>query len=126
MSKKEIESTRVAGAFGHYSLAVRKGNLLFLSGQGPFDANKQLVGKDDIIAQTRKTMDNIRIVLEDAGFEMDHIVRCSVYLSDISNWAAFNEVYGTYFNAPYPARTVVACQLNGFMVEIECTAIRSE
>jgi len=123
--KQAVDSPRTAPAFGNYSTAILKDNMLFMAGQGPFDVNQQLVGKDDIEAQTRQTMQNIRDILEDNGFTMDDLVRSTVYLSDIANWSKFNEIYGQYLTAPYPARTVVACQLNGFMVEIECTAIRS-
>jgi len=55
---------------------------------------------------------------------MDDVVRSTVYLSDIGHWGLFNETYGHHFTQPFPARTVVACQLNGFLVEIECTAVR--
>ncbi|MCD9026246.1 RidA family protein [Cohnella silvisoli] len=124
MTKQAIESSHVAKPFGAYSTAVLKGDMLFLSGHGPFDENQQLIGKDDFAIQTHKTMQNIRYVLEDNGFHMDDIVRSTVYLSDISHWVTFNEIYGQYFNPPYPTRCVVECKLNGFMVEIECTAIK--
>lgn len=124
MTKQAIESPHVAKSFGYYSTAVLKNNMMFLSGHGPFDENQQLVGENDFEAQAHKTMQNIRHVLEDNAFTMDDIVRSTVYLSDISNWEAFNEIYGQYFTAPYPARCVVACHLNGFMIEIECTAIK--
>ncbi|WP_135546688.1 RidA family protein [Paenibacillus cymbidii] len=124
MTKIAIDAPYVAKAFGYYSTAVRKGNMMFLSGHGPFDENQQLVGEGDFAAQAEKTMQNIRHVLEHNDFCMDDIVRSTVYLSDIANWAAFNDIYGAYFTAPYPARCVVACQLNGFMIEIECTAIK--
>jgi len=124
MTKIAVDSPHVAKPFGYYSTAVVKNNMIFLSGQGPFDENQRLVGEGDFAAQVRKTMDNIRHILEDNGFKMDDIVRSTVYLNDISNWSTFNEIYGEYFTPPYPARCVVACQLNGFMIEIECTAIK--
>ncbi|MFK7693182.1 RidA family protein [Paenibacillus sp. HJGM_3] len=125
-SKQAVDSPHVAPVFGYYSTAVLKNNMMFLSGHGPFDENQQLVGAGDFAAQVDKTMQNIRHVLEDNGFEMDDIVRSTVYLNDIANWSVFNEIYGRYFTAPYPARCVVACELNGFDIEIECTAIRDE
>lgn len=125
MNKRALHSKSIPAGFGHYSPAILKGNMCFLAGQGPFDKDQQLVGKDEIVEQTHQTMRNIRYLLNDNGFEMDDIVRSTVFLSDIANWGKFNEIYGTYFTSPYPARTVVGCQLNGFMVEIECTAIRN-
>ncbi|GBG09235.1 MULTISPECIES: RidA family protein [Paenibacillus] len=123
MSKQMISSPRVHPVFGHYSSAVLKQNTMYLAGFGPFDVNQQLVG-ETIVEQTHQTMQNIRNLLEDNGFGMSDIVRATVYLSSISDWAAFNEVFGQYFDGDYPARTVVACELNGFLVEVECTAIK--
>src|SRR5690606_41749938 len=105
MTKRAIHSDSISPAFGHYSSAVLKHDTLYLAGQGPFDKEKKLVG-DDIVTQTHQTMKNIRSLLEDNGFQMDDIVRSTVFLADITHWAAFNEVYGQYFSAPYPARTV--------------------
>ena len=124
MTKIAVGSDKMHSPFGNYSTAILKGNMMFLSGCGPFDVDKQLVGKDDIVAQTHQTMKNLRALLEDNGFSMDDVVRSTVYLSDIELWGKFNETYGQHFQEPYPARTVVACQLNGFMVEIECTAVK--
>ena len=124
MSKKEIVTKEVHAPFGNYSAAIQKGNMLFISGFGPFDANQKLVGDGDIEAQTHLTMQNIKKTAEAAGFSMTDIVRSTVYLADIKHWAIFNEIYGQYFQPPYPARCVVECKLNGFLVEIECTAIK--
>ena len=124
MGKIEVTSERVPAPFGNYSSAVVAGNMMFLAGHGPFDVNRQLVGEGDIAAQTRKSLDNIRILLEENGFAMDDVVRATVYLQNIGDWGKFNEVFGEFFSAPYPARCVVACNLNGFLVEIECTAVR--
>jgi len=124
MSKTEIKSDRVHAPFGNYSVAVVKGNMLFISGMGPFDADQKLVGDGDIEAQTHQTMQNIRMTAEEAGFSMNDIVRSTVYLGDIAHWTVFNKIYGEYFDAPYPARCVVECKLNGFLIEIECTAIK--
>ena len=124
MSKIEIKTPDAHAPFGNYSAAVVKDNMLFLSGFGPFDAQQRLVGEGDFEAQVRQTMENIRIVTEAAGFKMDDIVRSTVYVADISQWGRFNEIYGEYFTPPYPARCVVQCQLNGFLIEIECTAVK--
>lgn len=123
MARKAAHSDRVHRPFGNYSSAILAGDTMYLAGFGPFDADQQLIG-DNIVEQTRQTMINIQFMLEDNGFHMDDVVRCTVYLSTIEHWAQFNEEYGRYFNAPYPARTVIACELNGFLVEVECTAVR--
>lgn len=123
MNKVSLQSPRVHAAFGHYSTALQMGETIYMAGHGPFDERQRLVGAD-IAAQTRQTMENIRCMLEDNGCTMDDVVRCTVYLHNIGDWAAFNEVYGAYFNPPYPVRTVIGAQLNGFLVEIEVTACR--
>lgn len=124
MEKSEVRTSRVHAPFGNYSVAVKKGNMLFVSGMGPFDADQKLVGDGDIEKQVRQTMENIRLTVEDAGFSMEDIMRSTVYLADISHWSTFNRVYGEYLQPPYPARCVVECKLNGFLIEIECTAVK--
>ncbi len=124
MAKRAVSSDKLPGVFGNYSSAVVVGDMMFLAGHGPFDVDKKLVGEGDITAQTRKTLENIRILLTENGFQMNDVVRATVYLQHIEDWGRLNAVFGEFFTAPYPARCVVACQLNGFLVEIECTAIR--
>lgn len=124
MKKRAVSSDKLPGVFGNYSSAVVVGDMMFLAGHGPFDVNQQLVGAGDIVAQTRKSLDNIRILLTENGFAMDDVVRATVYLEHIEDWGKLNAVFGEFFTAPFPARCVVACRLNGFLVEIECTAVR--
>lgn len=121
-----VSSDRVPAVFGPYSSAVVAGDLMFISGNAGYDKNQKLVGEGDVKAQTRQALENIRSILEDNGFQMDDIVRSTVYLSDIALWGDFNEAYQEFFQKPYPARTCVGCQLNGFLVEIECTAVRQK
>jgi len=122
--KRAITSTRVHEPFGPYSVAVEKNGTLYLSGQGPFDKNKQLVG-DTIETQATQTLVNVKHILEDNGYALDHVVKVTVYLQDIGTWASFNQVYEAYFaTAPLPARTVVACSLNGMLVEMDCVAVK--
>lgn len=122
--KKGVTSDRVPKVFGPYSTAVVVGDMMFISGNAGFDKEQKLVGEGDVKAQTRQALENVRMILEDNGFCMDDIVRSTVYLSDMSLWPAFNEAYEPFFRKPYPSRTCVGCQLNGFLVEIECTAVR--
>lgn len=126
-SRKAAPSPRGPAALGPYSHAVWAGRLLYLSGQTPVDpATGQLV-EGDVEAQTHRAFDNLQLVLEDAGLTMDDVVKCNVYLTDMSNFAAMNRAYQTRFAAPYPARTTVAVAglpLNA-QVEIELVARRS-
>lgn len=122
--KRGITSDRIPPVFGPYSSAVVVDDQIFISGNAGFDKDQKLVGEGDVKAQTRQALENIRMLLEDNGFCLDDIVRSTVYLSDISLWNDFNEAYAPFFREPYPARTCVGCQLNGFLVELECTAVR--
>ncbi|MCL4847006.1 MAG: RidA family protein [Acidobacteria bacterium] len=94
-------------AIGPYSQAVRAGSLVFLSGQIPLDPSTgELVG-GDIAAQTHRVMRNLDEVLRAAGLSFDHVVRCTIYLKDLSDFGVVNEVYGSYFSTPAPARTTI-------------------
>ena len=105
--KEAVSSPGAPAAIGPYSPAVRSGDLLFISGQVPFDpATGQLV-QGDIAAQTRRVLDNIGALLTAAGLSYAHIVRTTVFLADMNDFAAMNEAYGTYFAQPYPARSTV-------------------
>lgn len=116
--KKAVNSEKVHDPFGPYSVAIEKNGTLYLSGQGPFDQNKQLIG-EEIEEQTRQTLNNVKNILDDNGYGMEDVLKVTVYLADISLWDRFNQVYASYFPLPQPARTVVACQLNGMLVEID-------
>jgi 2-iminobutanoate/2-iminopropanoate deaminase len=107
---------------GAYSPAVRAGNLVFVSGQVPRDPRTGRIGEGDFAAQTRRTLDNLRVVLEGAGATLDDVTAVTVYLADIGHWEAFNAIYRETFRAPYPTRTVVGAQLRGFLVEVSAIA----
>ena len=124
--KRGISSEKIPAVFGPYSSAVVVGNQIYISGNAGYDKDQKLVGEGDVKKQTWQALQNIKMLLEDNGFQMDDIVRSTVFLSDISLWSDFNEVYAQFFQKPYPARTCVGCQLNGFLVEIECTAVHEE
>jgi reactive intermediate/imine deaminase len=122
--KQAISTKDAPGAIGPYSQAVRSGDLLFLSGQIPLDpATGQLV-TGDIAAQTRRVMDNLRAVLAAAGCTFADVVRTTIYLVDLGHFATVNEAYGSYFEAPYPARATVqvAALPKGAQVEIDVIA----
>jgi 2-iminobutanoate/2-iminopropanoate deaminase len=105
--KVSVSSAEAPKAIGPYSQAVRAGQLLFVSGQVPLDpATGQLVD-GDIAAQTRRVFDNLAAVLKAGGRSFADVVRTTVFLADMNDFATVNEVYGTYFSEPYPARATV-------------------
>lgn len=122
--RQAVASESAPKAIGPYSQAIRAGSLLFVSGQIPLDpATGALVG-GDIRAQTHRVFANLQAILEAAGTTFDHVVRTTVYLADMNDFASVNEVYGTYFSSPAPARaTVQAARLpKDARVEIDLIA----
>lgn len=113
---------------GPYSpvLEVKGTNLVFLSGQASLDMDGNTVG-DTIEEQTKITIDHCIKQLKEANCTLNNVVEVTVYLSDLSEWDRFNEIYKTYFVAPYPARTAVGVSLlNNFKVEITMRAIKND
>ena len=122
--KEIIRPARAAAPVGPYNHAVRTGSLLFCSGQIPLDpATGQLV-PGDIRAQTERVLENIRVILEDQKLSFAQVVKCTVFMTDLSAFAAMNEVYGRYFSGDFPARSTVqvAALPRGAAVEIEVIA----
>ncbi len=108
MPEKEIVfSPKAPKPIGPYSQAVKVGPFLFGSGQIPIDPTTGEVVKGDIKEQTRRVMENIKAVLEDAGYSLEDVVSVFVFLSNLEDFKDFNEVYGTYFREKPPARTTV-------------------
>jgi len=106
--RREAVSTESAPkAIGPYSQAVRAGGLLFVSGQVPLDPATGQIVSGDIAAQTHQVFRNIGEILAAGGASFDHVVRTTVFLADMNDFAAMNDVYGTYFAAPAPARATV-------------------
>ena len=112
-------------AIGPYSQAIRSGNLLFASGQIPIDPATGNVAAGDISVQTRQVFTNIAGVLKAAGATFDNVVKTTVFLQDMNDFAAMNAVYGEFFSAPAPARsTVQVARLpRDAKVEIEIVAV---
>jgi 2-iminobutanoate/2-iminopropanoate deaminase len=109
---------------GAYSPAVRVGDLIFVSGQVPRDVRTGELLGNDIRAQSRGVLANMRRVLEAAGASLDDVVSVTVYLADPEDWGAFNDVYRETFTPPYPARAVVGAGLRGILVEVSAVAAR--
>jgi 2-iminobutanoate/2-iminopropanoate deaminase len=120
-----VSSPDAPKAIGPYSQAVRAGQLLFLSGQVPLDPASGLIVSGDITAQTRRTLDNIRAVLTAAGLSLANVVRTTIFLADMNDFAAVNEVYGQYFSQPFPARVTVQVARLPKDARVEIDAIAS-
>jgi 2-iminobutanoate/2-iminopropanoate deaminase len=105
--KHAISSPDAPKAIGPYSQAVRAGQLLFLSGQVPLDPATGQMVTGDIAAETRRVFENLAAVLKAGGRSFADVVRTTVYLADMNDFAAMNEVYGQYFSEPFPARATV-------------------
>jgi 2-iminobutanoate/2-iminopropanoate deaminase len=105
--RQAISSPAAPQAIGPYSQAIKAGNLLFVSGQVPIDPATGTLVSGDIAAQTHRVFQNIGAILQAAGTSFDHVVRSTVYLADMNDFARMNEVYGTYFTSPAPARATV-------------------
>lgn len=126
MSRHPVSSDRAPAAIGPYSQAVWCGDLLYCSGQTPIDPAVGQLVSGDVEQQTNRAFDNLEAVLGAAGLSMDHVIKCNVYLTAMSDFAAMNRAYASRFSAPYPARTTVAVRELplGAQVEIELVARR--
>ena len=119
-----ISTPNAPGAIGPYSQAIRAGDFLFISGQIPLDPATGALTEGGIVEQTRRVLDNLGAILQAAGASFDRVVKTTVYLADMSQFAAMNEVYGEYFPQPAPARaTIQAAALpRNVRVEIDLIA----
>ena len=126
MSNIAIHTENAPAAIGPYSQAIQAGNTIYVSGQLPIDPATGLFVGDDITAQTRQSLTNMKNILIAAGTDMSAVVKTTVLLADIADFAAMNAVYAEFFSAPYPARAAfqVACLPKNALVEIECVAVK--
>ena len=122
---KQIATNNAPAAIGPYSQALRTGNMMFVSGQIPIDPATGLMA-EDVKAQATQSLTNLKNILEAEGLTMKNVIKTTVFLSDLADFAAVNEVYATFFEAPYPARSCVeVCAIpKGAKVEIECIACK--
>lgn len=120
-----VASPKAPEAIGAYSQAIAVGDFVFVSGTLPLDP---ATGKmpDDIKDQAKQALDNITVILDEAGTSMKKVAKATIFLADIGDFAAVNEIYSTYFTAPYPARCCVAVKdiPRGAKVEIEVIAVK--
>lgn len=123
MSKKQVATNKAPGAIGPYSQAIATGSWVYTSGQlGMNPETGELV--EGVQEQARQALNNLKAILEEAGASLDHIVKTTVFLKDMNDFAAVNEVYSTFFSEPYPARSAieVARLPKDGLVEIEAVA----
>ena len=122
---KQVISTKQApAAIGPYSQAIQVGNLIYTSGQIPIDPATGAFVEGGIKEQTRQSLTNIKAILEEAGLSMSNVVKTTVFMADMGDFAEMNTVYAEFFTEPYPARSAVAVKTlpKGALVEIEVIA----
>lgn len=127
MLKEYVKTSDAPMPIGPYSQAiVAEGKLIFTSGQIPIDPKTGQVIENDIRKQTKLVIENLKAVLLSAGSNLDRVVKTTVYLKDMNDFAAMNEIYAEYFSTGVPARTTVqVCRLpKDVMVEIDCVALK--
>lgn len=122
--RKPIVTAQGPKPVGPYSQGIVDGDFIFVSGQGPINPETGRLELGDVRAETKQVFENLRAILQAAGSSLDHVIKCNVYLRDIDDFAAMNEVYLTFFSAPFPARTTIQAGAlpGGIAVEIECIA----
>jgi 2-iminobutanoate/2-iminopropanoate deaminase len=126
MAKKAV-TTPKAKVIGPYSAAIECGDLVFVSGQIPLDSLAGKLVEGDIAAQTRQSLENVKSILAAAGLTFAHVVKTTIFLTSMSDFATVNDVYKSYMAVPYPARSTIAVAAlpMGAKVEIEMIAARS-
>lgn len=119
--KEAIATTKAPGAIGPYSQAIRVGNFVYTSGQLPINPATGAFPDGGIVAQTRQSLLNVQAILEEAGLTMANVVKTTVFLADMGDFAAMNSVYSEFFKEPFPARSAVAVKTlpKNALVEIE-------
>jgi 2-iminobutanoate/2-iminopropanoate deaminase len=122
--KKVISTTKAPAAIGPYSQAIKVGNLVYTSGQIPIDPATGSFVEGGIKEQTRQSLQNVKAILEEAGLTMKNVVKTTVFMADMNDFADMNAVYAEFFAEPFPARSAVAVKTlpKGALVEIEVIA----
>jgi 2-iminobutanoate/2-iminopropanoate deaminase len=124
--KKPVLSTKAPKPIGPYSQGVAADKFLFISGQLPIDPKQGKITAEDIASQTKQVMENIKAILEAAGYTMKDVVSTVAYLSSMKMFDQFNAQYAKFFEGEFPARATVGCELKaGALVEVSAVAYRS-
>lgn len=126
MSKECLSTANAPAAVGPYSQAIRSGDVVYLSGQIGLVPETGKMVEGDVAAQAEQALKNLSAVLAEAGMSTENVVKAVVFITDMANFPAVNEVYKKYFSAPYPARSCVAVSglPLGALVEVEAIAVR--
>jgi len=126
MEKKIIKTNNAPAPIGPYNQAIQTGNMLFVSGQVALDAQTGELVKGDIQTETHKVMANLKAILQEAGMDFSNVVKTSIFLMDMGQFAQVNEVYAQYFTDNYPARETVQVSglPRGVNVEISMIAVK--
>ena len=126
MSLERIVPAGGTSPRGHYTPALRAGDFIYVSGQGPIDPVTDKLAPGDVAFQTRLTLSNIRRILEAAGAQLTDVVKCSVFLRDVSEFQNMNRAYAEFFGDHKPARTTVEAKFHQaeMLVEIDCVAYK--
>jgi 2-iminobutanoate/2-iminopropanoate deaminase len=122
--RKPVQTEKAPKPIGPYSQAIIENGFVFVSGQGAINPGTGQIERGDARSETKRVFENLKTILEAAGSSLGKVVKCNVYLRDINDFQAMNEVYATYFEAPYPARTTIQAGAlpAGIAVEIEVIA----
>lgn len=123
MDKKIINTSKAPAPIGPYSQAIVSNNLVFVSGQIPLNPETNELITGDIATETHQVMRNLQEILEEAGINFNHVIKSTIFLSDMNLFASVNEVYGSYFSADYPARETVAVKGLPKSVNVEISVI---
>ncbi|ABQ13645.1 RidA family protein [Dichelobacter nodosus] len=125
MTKTVIHSDNAPKAIGPYSQAIRAGNLIYTSGQIPLDPKTGAIVAGDFKAQAKQVFENLKAVCAAAGTDFSKVVKVNVFISDMNNFAVFNDMMASYFSAPYPARSAVEVSRlpKDAMVEVELVLV---
>ncbi|MBR2244396.1 MAG: RidA family protein [Prevotella sp.] len=123
--KKVISTQQAPAAIGPYSQAIQVGNLVYTSGQIPIDPSTGSLVEGGVKEQARQSLLNVKAILEEAGLTMSNVVKTTVFMADMNDFAEMNAVYAEFFTEPYPARSAVAVKTlpKGALVEIEVIAV---
>lgn len=126
MEKKVLHTDKAPAAIGPYSQAIEVNGFVFASGQIPINPATGEVVEGGIQEQTRQALTNASEVMKAAGLDLSHVVKTTVFMADMNDFVAMNEVYATFFSAPFPARSAVAVKTlpKGVLVEVECIAVK--
>ena len=118
---QRISTKKAPAAIGPYSQAIQVGSLVYTSGQIPIDPSTGAFVEGGIKEQTRQSLTNVKAILEESGLTMSHVVKTTVFMADMNDFADMNTVYAEFFTEPYPARSAVAVKTlpKGALVEIE-------